>query len=148
MTSMLLGFTPDHPTLRIVVDQPRGELSLAGITYVEEHFAAPFLGFYDWLRAESGQLVGFRMTLGKERDVLAALLPHHEYIVRHTDYRFSVMFRQTIEPIDEEASTEQDFGESRMFVASSGEIVLVIDTAALSDEEIASMTSMSQPGLQ
>lgn len=139
--SVLMALTPTHPVIEVVVGHPVGAVRVGGRDYVETCLSAePFLGFYDWLRTTTGAFVGFRLTIGHGSEALAALVPERPYVVRDGANIFSVFFRSPDADIDEEGSTEQDFGASRAFVSSEGDLLLAVDANSLSAEELAAAT--------
>lgn len=143
--SVVVAFTPVQPIVALVEGHPAGTISVHGQSYVERPLSAdPFLGFYDWLRTPGGVLVGVRLTIGHVQRALVALLPHRPYIALAGEHVVSVFWTRSDEgEIDEEASTEQDFGASRAFVSGPGDLVLAFDAGALSDEELAALESMA-----
>lgn len=64
------------------------------------------------------------------------LLPPRTYL--HADDRnlITVAFVPFTDPIDEVASTEQDFGASRVFLAPKGQVLLTVDAEMLDADEL------------
>jgi hypothetical protein len=95
-----------------------------------------FLGFYDWLRDCYGQIVGFRLTIADEAIALSTLLPSWGYIVRDSDYVIRILFVRQHMKLDEDASMDQDFGDTRVFRNAKGELLLTLDAQGLSRHEL------------
>jgi hypothetical protein len=97
-----------------------------------------FLGFYDWLRNKAGGVLGLRLWVADSAGRLNDMIPKRQYIQHQPDL-FTISFRPLID-IDEEASMDQDFGHSRVFMSADGEVVLSLRADGLSDDELASLT--------
>lgn len=102
--------------------------------------ADEFLRFYDWLRTTGGPLVGLRMILAEGTEALDPLLPAHDWIGFDRATRTLVLHLvESTEPIDEEASTGQDFGRAIVYHSAQGSLMLAVDAALLEDHELAAL---------
>ena len=99
-----------------------------------------FLGFYDWLKTTSGLIVGLRMILAEGTEALDSLLPAHDWIAFDRATRTLVLHLiESTEPVDEEASTDQDFGRAMVYQSAQGSLMLAVDSALLDDHELAAL---------
>ena len=145
MSSVIIALVEEPlPSVRVVDGSPTRRVEEAGVEYVEwagltSGALGPFLGFYDWLRTTHGDVVGLRLSIATGLESLAVRLPERPYLRRDGTHVVTVMFHSESTPIDEVASTEQDFGPSRAFVARHGQMLLVFDAAALTEREVAGL---------
>lgn len=93
-----------------------------------------FLGFYDWLRTPQGKVVGLRLSIDNRPD-LNGLIPNAPYVVRDTPDIINFMFSSP-EEIDEDASMDQDFYESRVCADELGATILSFCADSLTSEEL------------
>lgn len=102
-----------------------------------------FLGFYDWLRTPQRKVVGLRLTID-ERPDLYGLIPSAPYVVRDSQDIINFLF-SSHEEIDQDASMDQDFDESRVYVDELGETILSFYADSLTSEELDRITGEASP---
>ena len=108
-------------------DSP-GALDAFGRRYDEVEFPEqldPFLGFYDWLRASDGRVVGVSLIAAEEtRAALRQFVGPTVSITWTGDCIVEVLFEARAE-IDWSISVDQEFSTSRLYVAEDQSAALL-----------------------
>ena len=91
-------------------------------------------GFYDWLRAASGRLVGLRFWPFEQAEFLLKEIPISETLLVASRGAILVFFGDETRFVDG-ASGDQAFEEARVLVSPSKEYALVFGCSDLSDSE-------------
>lgn len=95
-----------------------------------------FIGFYDWIRSISGQVLGVRETLSEEFEKLARSIPTPPYVRREEDpIRLEFFFSEERDS-DPVASSDQDFLMNRLMRSERGEFALTFGIDAEVEEDI------------
>jgi hypothetical protein len=105
------------PKLLPIGETPGGNITLNGRLYKDVE-VGEWLGFYDWLRSESGELLGVRLWLD---ELCASLEPLTRCmnVTIETPLLLSVFFGSD-RRFDPKASNDQDFGGNRLFAGPHG----------------------------
>ncbi len=89
-----------------------------------------FLGFYDWLRTSSGQVVGVSLILHDDRQHIVRALLEGQFGEWDGPEIMSILFRADAE-IDWERSGGQEFSVSRCYMGSDGAVALLFDASEI-----------------
>lgn len=107
----------EPPRVATLVGAPTSRISIAGCIYRDKD-VPEWLGFYDWLRSESDELVGVRLWLD---DPMSSLQPLRECM--GVNFRASselLVFFGTSQAYDASRSDDQDFGGNWLFESEEG----------------------------
>src|SRR5262245_14376766 len=127
-----LGSRP--PQTRLTDGSPSGTLHFDGTDFSEMVVGRrDFVGFYDWLRTPDRHVVGVQFILAEDWAVFASMLSGLRDVELLTSHIFRILFVPHA-TIDEEASTDQEFGITRVFRAHN-ELAFSIDAGALDEQE-------------
>jgi hypothetical protein len=96
-------------------------------------------GFYDWLRAPTGKLLGIRYLPLLDFEFPMHLVRHLDYIAED-DGALEIYFTAD-RRFDPESSKDQDFGGNWIFSSQEGDLVITFATEWLSDSDLESLRS-------
>lgn len=115
-------------------------LLIAGVAY--RRFAECELSFfYDWLRAEAGNIVGVRFYFEKECPAVLDVLRELPYVVFPNDLLIELYFSGTREH-KPEISDDQEFMGSEVMISASGDYALLFGMGFASAEELESIRGL------
>jgi hypothetical protein len=102
-------------------------VNLTGQTYVDSGIG-DWIGFFDWLRDSSGQIIGVRQWVDEPSKVLFS----EQFFGVESDEKRRVLcaYFGSSREVDEVASCNQDFGNNRLLVAGDS-IALTFGTGAM-----------------
>ncbi|MGH2350497.1 MAG: hypothetical protein ACRDI2_00175 [Chloroflexota bacterium] len=130
---VMVAFRPSL-TLAVLDGEPPEGITVEGITYVDAGFG-DWCGFYDWLRSETGALVGVRSWPDEACAVILEKVEGLPYVEVDRDLKnFSIWFTDD-RKLDPEASASQNFGDNRVMGSPTGEYAMSFGTAWLSDAD-------------
>jgi hypothetical protein len=89
----------------------------------------PFLGFYDWLRSSTGEIVGLRITFHDQRERAIEVLRQSHIGEWETSEIFHLMFFHSDIQVDETLSVDQEFSVSRIYSAPDGQVALLVEAS-------------------
>jgi len=97
---------------------------MAGTTF-RDSGAGDWLGFYDWLRTSDNEVIGVRQYVDPDPKVDQILLElaRHDVVVDKRMRTVEIFFSNRRD-YHELKSSDQDFGDNRMFLADDGSILL------------------------
>jgi hypothetical protein len=96
-----------------------------------------FTGFYDWLRAADGRVIGVRYLPFEASRAVCDAVAAFPYVDVTADRSSLVAFFSAERAFDPARSGDQAFGRNRVFVAADGAYALTFDAGSLNDAEIA-----------
>jgi hypothetical protein len=103
-----------------------------------------YLGFYDWLRTVTDEVIGVNVILHDGREILREVLPNREYIEWLAPSVVRITFLAG--DVDEAASTDQAFSVSRCFRSDDGTAALLFDANDLTNDQLEHISSRASLG--
>jgi len=94
-----------------------------------------FLGFYDWLRTATGDVVGVQLIFHHGRDHVREVLRSACVGGFDGPHFFRLLFVDGVE-IDEDRSVDQEFSTSRCYRACDETVALVFEASELAESDI------------
>jgi hypothetical protein len=121
--------------MTLTLSEPEESITIDGLTF-RTRGQDQIQGFYDWLRAADGTLLGVRYTpVGEARELTtAARKLTYARVDEHTS-AVEIFFTQQRDA-DEARSADQAFGGSSVYVAPAGDVLVSFDTYALEETEL------------
>ncbi len=139
---LLVAFEP-APTLVLTGSCPTGQFRMDGRLYKEAGDYGDWTGFYDWLRQDSGHIVGVRYSPFQETEFLIEAVKGLAYVVIPEPKRcIEVYFSpgSGSRGVDPSESDDQAFGSNRIFYCNEQSRYLIsFDTSRLSESEMQSI---------
>ncbi|MCM5683007.1 hypothetical protein M8A51_26190 [Schlegelella sp. S2-27] len=115
----------ERPCVYPIPDVSESELVLEGEVF-KDSGAGDWLGFYDWLRTKTGNIIGVRLWADEASHHLRAAGGCVNVITNTECFPFVVFLGDEREFVDEN-SCDQDFG-SNMLLLSSGKFALTFSS--------------------
>lgn len=138
----VLILTESVPRLQYVEALPAGACRCFGADFREVVLGTPGqVGFVDWMRGSTGQILGVRLWLHREWFQLMAHLPASNRIRIGGEGIVELAFREG--EADPELSCDQAFDETRAYLGDSGALLLAVAVAPLSTLEIEDVRRLS-----
>jgi hypothetical protein len=136
---MYLVVTLNDPLeLELRIEDPRHVFRTRGRELREVQLdpaAFMFLGFYDWLRSATGDVVGVQLLFHEGREHVQNVLRRARVGNLDGDWFFQVVFEDGA-AVDPEKSVDQEFSVSRCYEADDGSIALLFDASALEESDL------------
>ena len=141
-TTLIVLVGPQPPMAKLVGAAPTGALPLNGLDFAEIVLGPrDFIGFYDFVRTPEGRIVGLQFILTDAWAQLATLVAGFSKVEVFTSHIFRIVFEDA-DQVDESASSDQDFGTTRVFIGPLG-LAISVDASVLDDAEVASLGGVS-----
>jgi len=123
---------------------PTGQFRMDGRLYKEAGDYGDWTGFYDWLRQDSGHIVGVRYSPFEQTEFLIKAVEGLTYVVIPEPKRcIEVYFSpgSGSRGVDRSESDDQTFGSNRIFYSGEekGRYLISFDTRRLSESEMQSI---------
>lgn len=128
-------------TLIVVLAPERPVVFVAAVGDAFEHAGrcyrdaglGDFTGFYDWLRAVDGGVIGVRYLPFEASRVVCDAVAAFPYVDVTADRSALSIFFSAECAFDPASSADQAFGDNRIFVAADGAYALTFDVGTLDD---------------
>ena len=135
MSAAALVLVEPVPRVRLVEVFPSANIHAFDQDFAEVGFGvAGQVGFIDWLRPETGRILGLRIWLHRDWFPLAKYFRESSVVRAMGEGVFELMFRHGV--ANPELSCDQAFDETRAYVGPSGSLLFAISTAPLSAAEV------------
>ena len=131
----LIVFLRPRLTLALA-DEPPGDHFVVGDRSYRDSGHGDFIGFYDWLRSPSRELLGVRYWPFAEIDFPAAACDQLSYVVVEGEGSSLEVYFSPRRDYAAGVSDSQDFGENKLFSSEEGEFVISFGTHWLTDSDI------------
>ena len=105
------------PAVRFLADLPESEIELDGERF-QDTGLGDWIGFYDWLRPQAGEVIGVRLWPDIANDHLAGVRRCVGTESHHDGRELSIFFGQD-RAFHPALSGDQDFGGNRLFVGNA-----------------------------
>jgi hypothetical protein len=99
-----------------------------------------FIGFFDWLRPKSGEIVGVRMSFFNNEQSFGKILNFPYMKSTFEGQSFELLFKG--DSYDESNSGDQDFGKNYIYKTNQNELLLTFNLDFLNDFELINLTLM------
>lgn len=128
MDNCLLVLLKEKVSLLLCSECPESNFTFEDITYFDAGYGE-LSGFYDWLRARDGSIIGVRFhPLIEETSLLKNELLKIDYLEHSLETNGIDIFFTSSRDIDLPNSADQDFGNNRVYKSANGMYAISFDT--------------------
>lgn len=109
--------TSERPRVHAISDTLGSELAL-GEDLFRDAGVGDWLGFYDWLRTRSGEVIGVRLWVDEANEQLRAAGSCAGVVAGRDCFPLAIYFGESRE-FEDELSCDQDFGSNMLLVSAN-----------------------------
>jgi hypothetical protein len=100
-----------------------------------------FLGFYDWLRTESGRVIGIKVLFHDHSETARNVLTKCSGTEWISPDIVSILF-DTTAVMHDSSSVDQEFSVARCYTTKSGRVALLFDASELTQAQIQDLSNL------
>jgi hypothetical protein len=138
-THALVAVLSDPVRLLLLGDPGDGDIHVGGKAFVDAGLGKS-IGFYDWLRRSSGEIIGVRTSFVRDSGVADFRHPLTSSPAIEWHQNELRLFFSTDREFDPKKSDDQELGIHRLAISSDGVALLTYDLQLLSPDEMSQIS--------